>query len=81
MLAIVKHSYLQSSIAVITYVGIAVSLTSGALWLAAFIPAQLFPILLASPLKTAGTLSIIAALAMFSFIYTFLSLPETKVSF
>ena len=60
-------------------VGIAVSLTSGALWMAAFIPIQLFPVLLVSPLRTHGTLSIIAALTMFSFVFTLIALPETKV--
>ena len=60
-------------------IGIAVSLTSGALWMAAFIPIQLFPVLLVSPLRTHGTLSIIAALTMFSFVFTLIALPETKV--
>ncbi len=63
----------------IVHAGLSVSVAAVGWWIGNIVSGQISPFLLSSPLGTAGTLLLHAAICALVFIFVLLLLPETKV--
>ena len=61
------------------FAGVMVGLASLSWWIVSIFVSELIPVLLASPLQTAGTFYLFAVALIVAFFYVLFLIPETKV--